>query len=539
MHRILIVDDEPLLVNSLQRVIRMSDLAVSDIAVALSGSEALAKLQSHNVDIVLSDIRMPEMDGIELIRQVHERWPCCKVIFLTGFSQFDYAQKAVQYGAFDYLLKPVSDRELLDCIDRAIRQRQRETEQLLFQETLKKQYEEGLAVIRQTFLRKLLAGDFANIGQAKRKMEKMQIGLDPEEPTVFLFFRIDGIRDGTGFDEDLCVFAIRNIAEEFLNKPFHHCCLEDDNGYVIYPLQPVGRPDREKEPAPSLESIAESIQESLAFYSKIQVTMLVSDPAPSVRQWPETYRTAVSILRHSLFLGTSLILDFQSFDFRKEGHVSSLSRLPSLHTLMESGREREFRERLRELFGEIRTMQDVPFGLYIELFQHVSAAFIRLINKLKPNREQMQELDLDLDKLTSVRAFATLDHMEHYFLGAAERLFSLMNQSAKDHVGALVAKVKLHVENRLSDELSLTALADHVHVSAPYLSKLFKQHTGEGINEYVTHARIMRAKELLRDPQLKVYEVAAKVGYDNIPYFTKVFKKVVGVTPQEFKSANS
>ncbi|MCU6712277.1 response regulator [Paenibacillus sp. J5C_2022] len=536
MHRIMIVDDESLLVNSLKNVIEMSGLAISDVICAYSGEEALDMLQSYKIDIVLSDIRMPEMDGIELIRHIQQRWPECKAIFLTGFSQFEYAQKAVQYGAFDYLLKPVSDGELLACIERAIKQKERETEQLLMLETLKKQYEEGISLLRQKYLRKLLTGRRAMEGleQEKRKMDKLQLAFKLDETVIMLIVRIDEANGKSGFDEELQQYAISNIVGESLGKSFLHFSLEDDNDYIVFLVQPRGFISSEAALGKSLESIAESIQESLLYYLKVKATLLISDPVPSAIQWAEAYRTAVSLLRHSFYVGTGLILNFRSFDAYTDQSLQSLHLFPTLETLMESGREEEYCRRVRILFDEVRAKTDVSPGSVIELFSYLAGAAIRMINKFKLHSEQLKELDMN--KLANMEAYPSLDEMERHFISVGQCLFALMNQSGKDHVDALIATVKLHIEHHLEEELSLTALAELVHVSPPYLSKLFKQHTGEGINKYVTNVRINRSKELMRDPHMKIYEVAAKVGYDNIPYFTKVFKKVVGVTPQEFKS---
>jgi len=536
MHRVLIVDDESLLVNSLKNILELSGLAISDVVCAYSGDEALVKLQSYKIDIVLSDIRMPEMDGIELISRIQQRWPDCKVIFLTGFGQFEYAQKAVQYGAFDYLLKPVSDGELLDCIDRAIKQKEQETERLVMLETLKKQYAEGLSLIRQKYLRKLLTGrrEIHDIEQEKRKMDKLQLSFKLDATTALLVIRIDETKATSGFDEELQQYAISNIVGECLGNSFFYYSLDDDNDYIVFILQPTGLLPGETLLTGSLESIADSIQESLFYFLKVKATLLISDPVSSVLKWPEVYRIAVSFLRHSFYVGTGLILNFRSFDTYTDRSVLSLNLLPTLDTLMETGREDEYCRRVRMIFAEVREKPDIPPGCIIEIFNHIAGAAIRMINKFKLSSGQLPEMDWN--KLTNMESFPTLNEMEQYFISVGQWLYAAMNQSGKDHVDTLIATVKLHIEHHLEDELSLTSLADLVHVSPPYLSKLFKQHTGEGISRYITNVRINRSKELLRDPHMKIYEVAAKVGYDNIPYFTTVFKKSVGVTPQEYKN---
>ena len=172
--------------------------------------------------------------------------------------------------------------------------------------------------------------------------------------------------------------------------------------------------------------------------------------------------------------------------------------------------------------------------MFAEICQIISLSLIKVLKKLNLTEEDQQSLAMD--NWANVNRFSSVEEMSERFAEVSGKVFALLKREHDNHKDA-VGRLRWLISQNLAGDLSLTKLSKAVHMSPAYLSRIFKEQTDEGINHYITRLRIERAMELLRDPALRILDVAALTGYDNIPYFTKVFKKIVGITPQEFKKS--
>ncbi|MFD0712128.1 response regulator [Paenibacillus sp. GCM10027626] len=539
MYRLMIVDDERRIVRGLTSAVQSSGLPLSDVRGFHSANEALEAMRAQPCDILLSDIRMPERDGLELIGIVKSVYPSCRVVFLTGYGQFEYAQQAVKLGAFDFLVKPVTDEILFQCLERAILSldEERETKQSI--DNLKSQYEETVPVLRSGFIKQLLAGDLPRL-QREETLERsrsLNVPLDLAQEAVLLLVRLNNRHKArvTYSDAEIDGFLFAELAET-LSPDFRFSEHWDEHGFLVCVLQSAESPSLRGERLRSqLRQAANTIREKLLERRGIEISVLLSGRTADYTKWPDRYKDAVQTLKQHISPGPGAVLDVEydaELTDRNMSGFEGLAAIGSLDLLLESGNEQEYYERLSAVFAEAKQLPGMPYRVFAEICQIISLSLIKALNRL--SLTEKDQASLAMDEWANVNRFSSVDEMSERFIEASRKVFVMLKRQREDNKDA-VSRLKWHISQNLAEDLSLTQLAKAGHMSSAYLSRIFKEQTGEGINHYITRLRIERATELLRDPALKIADVAVRTGYDNIPYFTKVFKKVVGITPQEFK----
>ncbi len=537
MYALIIVDDERRIVRGLTQALQNSGLALSEVQGFHSAHEVLKAMERQPYDILLSDIRMPEMDGLALIAEVKKLQPACRVVFLTGFGQFEYAQQAVKLGAFDFLLKPVTDEHLFHCLERVICSLDEERAAKQSIDRLKSRYEETVPMLRSAFLKQLAEGQLARL-QPEERLERslsLNVPLDLEQAATWLLVRVDNRQKmSAAYTDSEIDVLLETELEKALAPDFRYAAHWDSHGFLVCATQPSTTGASQEERG-RLRLAVEQLRDRLLTDRGIELSVLLSRRATDFSDWPEAYKVAARLLRQHIRSVGGFVLDAET-ESESAGRESSgfagLTAVSSLDLLLESGNETEYYRRLAIAFDEARASPGMPYRVFAEICQNISLSLIKTLNKL--NLTDEEQSSLDIDDWANVNRISSVEEMSERFAGASAKVFELLKRR-RDESRDAVSRAKWHIAQNLDGDLSLTRLSEACHMSSPYLSRIFKEQTGEGINHYITRLRIERAMELLHDPSLKIADVAVRSGYDNIPYFTKVFKKVVGVTPQEYK----
>lgn len=537
MYRLMIVDDERRIVRGLTAAVQSSGLPLSDVRGFHSANEALEAMGALPCDILLSDIRMPERDGLELINIVKSAYPSCRVVFLTGFGQFEYAQQAVKLGAFDFLVKPVTDEVLFQCLERAVRSLDEERQARLSIDHLKSRYEETVPVLRSGFIKQLLAGEQPQREEALERSRALNVSLDLLQEAVLLLVRLNNRHKArvAYSDAEIDGFLFAQLGDA-LSPDFRFAALWDEHGFLVYVVQSAEALSGERLRS-QLRQAVNAVRKKLLERRGLEISALLSGRTADYTEWPDRYKDAVQMLKRHISPGTGAVLDAECDAEPAERDMSGfggLAAIGSLDLLLESGDEQEYDRRLSAVFAEAKQLPGMPYRVFAEICQIISLSLIKALNKLVLTEED--QAGLAMDEWANVNRFSSVDEMSERFFEASRKVFVLLKRQREDSKDA-VSRLKWYISQNLAGDLSLAQLAKVGHMSAAYLSRIFKEQTGEGINHYITRLRIERAMELLRDPALKIADVAVRAGYDNIPYFTKVFKKVVGITPQEFKKS--
>lgn len=553
MYNLMVVDDETILVNGLVQMIRehFDDL---DVYGAGNAQEALARMEQLRIDIVLTDIRMPGMDGLTLQERIAERWPRCKVIFLTGYDDFNLIQRAVRGGGLDYLLKTEDESLIVAAIQKALDEFHKELDAEALLSRARDQVKLAEASLQKDILTGILNGDITSAEQIARQFNASGIPLSSNASVLIVLARLDD-RDSVFSlsDRMLLIYALRNIAEEYLSPLAVSVSFVHESRCIVWCIQSklfVGSqfPDREDCPeawdrlVQFVHGALVHIQEASRKLLRFPVSLVAASGPVAWQEAGRKYSSLKLMFSFGLGLGAEMLQIESPADDKLE--MSAVSpqhqlrlgrkRIESLGTLLESGRRAAFFDQFYETFETYFLSPGIEERFKLEMYYALVTFFISYLN----SSDLFEEMEgkTDLSGLLRIEAGVSWSDALSSFTTLAGELFHHQEGGIRSRESELIRTIKAYVAEHLGEDLSLNRLADEVFLSGPYLSKLYKQITGESLSDYINGVRLARAKELLHKERMKIHEIAAAIGFDADPsYFYRFFKRFTGITPQEFR----
>jgi len=537
---LLVVDDESIILDGLTELFQTAGIPDLEVHRANSAVQALKIMERGGIDIVLTDIRMPEMTGLELFDRVRERWKRCKVIFLTGYNDFGYIQEVLRKGGADYVLKMDGDEDIVQAVRKAISDIHEEldAEQFLAEARAKMKRLQPLA--QKEYVGNLLLGEPFSPSGLKTRFEELDIPFSESAPAYMLIGRADSWEEiDRPSDRTLLLYALQNIAREVLPASFADLSLPLDGSAILWLIQPPEERDPNDGPADGmLQECLDRIQQASVRYLNLRFSFACS----GLFEWSEISRVydrlqellqrGAGIGEEISYLGTEAGTDREE---RKADELrAELKRFVFLETYLENGKEAEFDRDLVRLLNAADRGQ-VPLSLSLEAFNRVSSLLLSQMN-----RYGLTDIADDPDrlaKLTRHDAFPSWADTVAFFRQTAATLFECRRKMQADRGFEIVRKVEDYVDRHLRDDLSLNRLGQAVYLNPAYLSRLYKQITGFGLSDYVTDMRIRKAKQLLRSTDLKIQDITVAVGLESPSYFARLFKRLTGKSPQEYRES--
>ncbi|MFC7677642.1 response regulator [Paenibacillus sp. GCM10028914] len=533
MYKVMIVDDEMLARVGIKSLIRWEENGFIVAGEAENGRKAYEWLMENPVDIVITDIKMPIMNGIELISKVRQHRPEIKFLVLSSFDDFEYVREALKNGAEDYFIKlQMNPEELLDQLKKIAEK--------LDHENVQKKQEAGhdrvrakeLALLRDNFLKDLVYGWIHTEFEYHQRMREAELVL-PDGFGVALMFQTDGMEIYERYGEDeihLLNYAIINILNEISSEyKFSFPISMHPKEFVILCFSP---PHVEIEDA--LEQayhLAGSIKDALKQYLNFTVSIAVSEPVPTFVDIKQSYRQAQEALhfRYAYAAGTTIL-------YRE---IKSLGSTAEATDIAKEIRNLEFYLNRREdnnVIKAIINMKQLLGNLngYSLNSLKVYCAPIPFLLSSRWGEDASVWMDGHLKRMDrwSVKTdiIKWLETIQEEWI---EGIGTISDSSR------LINSAMRFIQKNYSNSVTLESVAEYLKLSPSYLSNLFKKETGQNFIDYLTNIRIEQAKVLLRTTELKIYEVGYRVGYENEHYFSRVFKKVVGSSPFHYKSDTS
>ncbi|MEK3723383.1 response regulator transcription factor [Paenibacillus sp. FSL H8-0034] len=539
MYQILIVDDEMHVVERLAGTMDWESLGVETVHRAYSVQEALVLLQTTTIDILITDIQMPGMTGLELIAIVREKWKRTKCILLSGYADFSYAQEAIHHGTADYLLKPVSEEQVRETVQRVLQQIQAEWEDIVSQQRIQHTLKENLPLLKGNLLNELLQGRRYGADIWKPRMRELSIPDFQDSPFAMIMVRME--EQFLHYDAhslSLFEYAVSNIAEELFSPHYDlwHC--KDSHDYLVFMLK-CKTSSIQTEVQQHLERTSSELQKAVSTYLKGKISVLVSNWGQFPEDVTTLYNQALSLFRKRIGSEHNLFMTAADTQIHDEPYrtLQRLYELPTLTQLLEAGRWKDAREKLLAVFEELNNQWSQSQEYVLEVYFTVSAAFSYITHK---NGKQLAELmGPDYYKLTEGLPFRSVGMLRDWSLRVLDQLKADMDKEVQDSRSLIVQRVQQFVDQHLSEDVSLQTIADHIYLHPVYLSKIYKLETNQNITDYVFQLRMEKAAYLLKNNQEKIYEIAEKLGYQRAHSFIHVFKKHYNMTPQEYRDIHT
>lgn len=513
--KLLIVDDEVQIRTGLEAGIPWETLGISKVFTANNGIEAIQICKKEKPQIVITDIRMPEISGLEMGRKIKEMYNPVEVIILSGYSEFEYARKALEIGAFDYLLKPIRIKELVACVEKS-----------------KKKIEDFYLEMKQkTRVSELVeAYKILNLLKQKKALKKNEIEIFETFCSTELKNQIlVGICELDQLDEkvdrDTQILIDKKIVE-LIDKGNR---IKINNKRYAIIISVISDFDQERK-VNTLQQKQKKINETLKKEMETTFSISLSEKGDS-KEIPRLYLQAERLMRKRMYLGKEMFVD------GKEKKEIKIRQNPLDPSMVRKTIERLDYEYMHQYIQEI--------FLNLESQKVDSEDFVRSIcEQLKSILFQvMLEKGIDIEKicennqefLNDIPRYLTIDEYKNWIDTFYEMMIQgLSALSGKQHSRAILKAVDFISQN-YSRNINLEITAEYVQKSKNYFSYLFKKELGVSFVEYLNIVRIGEAKKLLDTTDDRTYEIAEKVGFSDYKYFSSVFKKIVGVSPSKYK----
>jgi len=534
---IVLVDDETYVTESLELTIPWGELGVTTVLRAASGKEALQILEENAVDLVVTDIRMPGMSGLELIEEVSSRWAHIRCILLTGHSDFQYAKKAIQLQAADYILKPVNDEEFMASVSAAITSLRDDWDEFDKYHRLLYSRKSDYKILRENLLHDLLLGREITARALGEQLEKYEIVLQPDQPAVMMLIRLTG--RFAGMDQqslDLMEFAVGNIAEEVFGPQFNVWFGRGPHESLVMIIQSQDWTEPAQTHVEELKQPAGTFREHVIRYLQGDLSMVVTAPF-QFADLTTAYRKGLGSLVLSGPEENTIIYMDKELSKRPENDAAQaleeLYKPPVLPQLLETKQWEAAARKLNAVFDAAERVCLSREHVY-EMYLSVTNAFMYIAHKQGHLVHEIDHAGFDL--LLAHQLIQSPDKLRRW----ATEMLAKLQEELSDQEGVqsrrhVIKQVQEMVTRDAGQELSVKMIADKVYLHPVYLSKIYKAETGEGLGDYMIRMRMERALYLLKNTNKKIYEITSELGYQNPQYFSKMFKKHYGMTPNEYR----
>lgn len=542
MCRVLIADDEPKVLLLIKNLIEWNELGLELVATASDGLSALSLIEEFHPDIVITDIRMPGYDGIELISRAKDLNPAIDFIIVSGYRHFDYAQKAIRFGVEDYLLKPLKALEINQTLRKMIEKyrlrdlaRQRE-------QRYSARLDKDARMLHQRFMATVLGVDEVSGDADGQKSipsnlllinQEFDVNLVPGEFQAFVV-KPDLRIDSSGANvRKLLAEKTQGVIRDTVTGHCHACLLYPSERGVFGILN--FDESQKKVVRKSLLAVIDALQSQSEIFDRIKVSVGLGRQSSDIRDMPLSVREAESAVLNRLLLGTGRVL---------ERPVNDNSEIVTQVIVSTEARKRLLRaieildaERVRSEIEEIARAASVYDGitgravlaLFDECYQILSFG-LKTQNVLDAGIEEQQAIVFEKRGMCS----------------SQNEIFALLSDYASrivEHVVALkksenakpVRDAQRFIQANFANLIGLESVSEHVGFNPTYFSVLFKKETGMNFLEYLTDVRMREAKRLLSDPRKTIYDVALEVGYSDVKHFSRLFTRSTGIHPSKYR----
>jgi two-component system response regulator YesN len=539
--KLLIVDDEPRTVKGLLKCLDYASFGIHEIRTASDGLAALETMEHFPADIVLADIGMPKMSGIELSRELCRLYPAVRIAFITGHADVDYMKSAFKAQAADYILKPIDVQELRSVMERITAQISTERQRTAYLREIESRLDESIPLLREKFFLGLLNNDFSDPALIAERLRVLRLSFTPDTGYAVFVIVPDHPAEARPSDGGLLSVAIASNTQEILSAHGGGYCFEKADSHFVCiltlpQLQSLPGDDSLTPTAEELlESIAGEVRQALAENLELSVTIGVAPWCERLTDLPAAYEIAQQAAARRLYLGTNQIILGSSTGI----HQAPFVHIPFFHynriyTAVVNSNVDEALLVTDEIFRTIGACGTWKRAQVLTVCaQIITAANSALTESIECSDEDAAALT---GALARIQSCTTIDEMrsmvEGHIRQSAERILS----ASLSVPGDIVHTVKTIVNEHYSENISLRTIAKDVYLSPSYLCLLFKQETGQTLTSYITGVRIERAKHLMQNRNKKLIDVCFEVGFNDSKYFSRVFKKYTGKSPSAYQS---
>lgn len=525
--KLIIADDEKWVRMTVKALIPFDKLGLTLSSEAANGIEALELCRQHEPDILLTDIKMPGLTGLDLIKEVRTLLPVLRIIIISGYNDFEYAKTAMKYGITDYLLKPVDEKELIQVLERMISEITVQARLMKEKEIEQEQYKKALPVMCEAFLNQVISRNNMTADKIRTELHKYGIDLTSGSYAVCVSSPDRTLQPEE--DSRVCDY-LRLLVKRAMRKYTRA---------VTFPLE------HDKTTVVSIiggENNKENVQKAFHLCNRVLIKKFglsisagISGTTHQLCMLQELYLNACEALETRFWAGGG------TFAVYRPGCLVEDMKLAlsedTLNKITLNLKLSNIQTALSYIESICRTLQagsNIKPSAVREFFWQFIQSIIILLNIQLPfiRRESAMTGAQPYER---IKGMLFMSSLEAYIKQLLEKIYNFYHDINPVNNNNLIESAKKIIEQNFAGDISLEQVARHVHLSSAYLSELFKKETGMSFIDYKTIIRIEYAKKLLSTPSMNISEISGKVGYSDPKYFSKLFKKITGKTIYDYR----
>lgn len=544
LYRIILVDDEEEVRKSIIRKIDWTAVGFAVVGDAENGEDALEKIENLEPDVVLTDIRMPYMDGLTLAERIRQKYPSMKIVIFSGYDDFEYAKQAIKLNVTEYILKPVNVEELTAILKRIKTNLDEEIEQKRNVNLLRENYKRSLPILREQFLKDLISRPMDG-ETVQTLLREYDIPLAGAKKWIAIAVELELEQELTQEEaplplheeKNLIPISVMQILSENL-KPSYRFSLLSFSGSAdakIAGIAAIDENNSQTELINILGDICKEIRKTL----KVPVTIGIGHSAQKLENISRSFQSALDALGYRSVVGTGSTIYINDVEPGIGGKLQFGSEEESaLIQAIKFGPEEKIRETVRGIVDRMNEAR-VHARQQQAYILSVANCMIQLIQQYDLNMEEIFAEDpLGPDPFTVIQSMLNRENFSRWLFQTALKINSALSRERDYAARQVIEKAKQYIMDNYQDPgLSVEQICRYLHMSPAYFSTMFKKATGQTYIAYLTEVRLNKAVELLNMTDEKTYVIASQVGYQEQNYFSYVFKKRFGVSPTKFRGS--
>lgn len=533
MYSILIVDDEYWVRKRLISTIEWKEIGIDKIYEAQDGREALELWQDEKPDIIVTDINMPELTGLELMEELNLIEGKPRIILISGYNEFEYARTALKFGAVDYLLKPVDENELIRVIRNCISE---------FEDEKKKQDEinsiEKTSVrFKEKIISDLLTGRIHSPENALFRLK--QIGIDYNyKSAICVIAHLSTLNTAEGadyLDDTLAMISITELMNSVVPELFRHFFIMqiDQSSVAVLLSDETGDELQQK-----VAKVCEEVKKRIGKLFNTQVVFGIGSEVASLLELNQSYRTARYAFYSNNYDDWNKVLKYEKQNIKEWVNLQNIYsdyNINALNADIRNGNRDSALANLQLIIEEFLSGSELNVNpLQSKLF------YINMMNTLIKNLvvgpASDKSLNMFMESLDDLDTFFTPERLKINLEKIVDFLITQHETLSGSKKHWVIGNVLDYIKKNYAKQITMKDVANKFFLNPSYFCTLFKDETGYNFTHYLTRTRIEKAKELLAQSSKKLYDIAAEVGYTNVQYFSTIFKEVEGITPSQFRA---
>ncbi|XJZ27785.1 response regulator [Bacillota bacterium Lsc_1132] len=525
--RVLLVDDEKHVREGMKLLGAWDQNGITEILEAGNGEEAVRLIEAYRPEIIFTDMKMPRMDGTRLLEWIKENQPTSKTIVVTGYDDYHYMRKAIHFGSFDYLLKPIDPEILNHTLENVVKEWKKEERVRQTNKSSHQLMNEMKPVYRDRKLTQLM-----NSHIAKEELYEI-FGFHLSGKYTVALVSVNGKTiEAFNGDRDLTYFTVLNVINEIV--------MENECGIGFRYLSNKGEIviifwNQFEQLTELLVKIYQTIKKAMA----VSCPIALGKPVQSSAKLQESYLHAKQLLFNRNVLEETEVKVYDQKIIPVQPVKSLMAYSSNIEFAVQAGELKVFDELVQQIAGDYTENQYLPYEQLLRFeneYLIISNRWYKNYQipvKIADHYEKRVDLFFDHNGTFQLEEFKKKKLREiAVFLEKVKRTTVQKNNN-------VIYEIEKYLQANYDRDVKLQEISDHFYISREYISRKFKQEFNVNISDYLVNIRMEKAKSLLKNSQLKIYEIAVMIGYQDDKYFRKVFKKVVGITPNVYRDKHS